>query len=174
MDSLPRHRLPDTFRDAVSTANTLGIKYIWIDSLCIIRDDDADWDTEAAQVSSVYGRSYINIAASSVQNPHDGFSGHKSLNDGLRVKIEVRGDGDLSKMLQFEPSDRYHRIVWRSYLAARAWTFQETVLSPRTAHFSHRVVFWEGGTLIANESLPDGLLRQNRDGYDSGLVRQLR
>ncbi|PQE32892.1 heterokaryon incompatibility protein [Rutstroemia sp. NJR-2017a WRK4] len=37
--------LPKTFRDAVQVCRELGIKYLWVDSLCIIQDQDSqeDW-----------------------------------------------------------------------------------------------------------------------------------
>jgi hypothetical protein len=34
--------LPKTFRDAIKICHILGIRYIWIDSLCIIQDDRYD------------------------------------------------------------------------------------------------------------------------------------
>ena len=40
--------LPKTFREAVEVVRALGIRYLWIDSLCIIQGDAADWAHEAA------------------------------------------------------------------------------------------------------------------------------
>jgi hypothetical protein len=31
--------LPRTFLDAIKVARTVGVKYIWIDSICIVQDD---------------------------------------------------------------------------------------------------------------------------------------
>jgi hypothetical protein len=36
-NSIPWDRLPKTFQDAIDVTNQLGIKYIWIDSLCILQ-----------------------------------------------------------------------------------------------------------------------------------------
>lgn len=33
-------QLPKTFKDAVSVTRALGVQYLWIDSLCIIQDDE--------------------------------------------------------------------------------------------------------------------------------------
>lgn len=38
--------LPLTFRDAVTVSRTLGLQYLWIDSLCIFQGDPEDWRTE--------------------------------------------------------------------------------------------------------------------------------
>lgn len=62
--AIPLEALSITFKDVIFIAKYLDIKYIWIDSLCIVQDDDQDWPTESALMSDVYGCSYIYIAAS--------------------------------------------------------------------------------------------------------------
>jgi len=40
---IPISVLPKTFNDAIALTRRLGVRYIWIDSLCIIQDDNLDW-----------------------------------------------------------------------------------------------------------------------------------
>jgi hypothetical protein len=40
--SIPWSTLPRTFQDAIAIAQELSIRYLWIDSLCIIQDNIAD------------------------------------------------------------------------------------------------------------------------------------
>ena len=63
-------RLPKTFREAIDFACRLSpsIRYIWIDSLCIIQDSDDDWHEESVKMYSVYRNSYCNISATA--SPH--------------------------------------------------------------------------------------------------------
>ena len=42
-NQIPDLALTKTFRDAVHITQYLGFRYLWIDSLCIIQDDTADW-----------------------------------------------------------------------------------------------------------------------------------
>lgn len=49
--------LPQTFQDAILLARELQVRYLWIDSLCIIQDDENDWETEAPMMSQVYANS---------------------------------------------------------------------------------------------------------------------
>lgn len=56
-------QLPKTIADAVILVRGLGIKFIWVDSLCIIQDSAADWQYEAARMCSVYTRAAITFAA---------------------------------------------------------------------------------------------------------------
>ncbi len=65
--SRPRHSatpLPLSFQDAVRITKGLGLRYLWIDSLCIIQDDAADWEEQAAQMADVYRSAYLTVAAS--------------------------------------------------------------------------------------------------------------
>ena len=66
--------LPETFTDAVQVVRALGIQYLWIDSLCIIQDDDADWNDQAPRMAKIYGNAYCTISADAATNATDGFA----------------------------------------------------------------------------------------------------
>jgi hypothetical protein len=53
-----------TFRDAIEMARFLCIDYLWIDSLCILQNDPHDWKRESLSMTSLYGGSFVNLAAS--------------------------------------------------------------------------------------------------------------
>jgi hypothetical protein len=36
-------KLPKTFQNAITVSRQLGIRFLWIDSLCILQDDTDDW-----------------------------------------------------------------------------------------------------------------------------------
>jgi hypothetical protein len=55
--------LPPLFQDAVIITRQLGLRYIWIDSLCIIQDSLRDWESESSKMGSIYQNSYITISA---------------------------------------------------------------------------------------------------------------
>jgi hypothetical protein len=61
--------LPRTFRDAISFARRLSrqVRYIWIDSLCIIQGNSPaqyeDWLRESSQMFQIYRNSYCNLSA---------------------------------------------------------------------------------------------------------------
>jgi hypothetical protein len=61
-------QLPKTFQDAIQVVRTLGIRYIWIDSLCIIQNSDQDWHKEASAMLKVYKHALFNIAATASTN----------------------------------------------------------------------------------------------------------
>lgn len=67
LDSLPR-----TFLDAVVISRYLGIRYLWIDSLCIIQDDEDDWARESGRMKDVYSNAYLVVAANHANSSEEG------------------------------------------------------------------------------------------------------
>lgn len=72
MEGIAVSSLPKTFRDAIDITRRLGIRYLWIDCLCIIQDDPQDWEREAAAMTRVYRNSYLTISASASSDSHSG------------------------------------------------------------------------------------------------------
>lgn len=68
--------LPLTFRDAIEVSQGLGIRYLWIDSLCIIQGCPEDWARESKRMEDVYAGAYCTIAATSAANSEAGFLRH--------------------------------------------------------------------------------------------------
>ncbi|OAL44083.1 HET-domain-containing protein [Pyrenochaeta sp. DS3sAY3a] len=166
LSRIPTGELPKTFQDAIHISRKLGVDYLWIDSLCIIQGNIEDWRREAGLMSNVYGGSYINIAASSATNAHEGcFLKEPYMVDGLRARINING---YKYVRDFYNNYVYHHSVGASHLATRAWTLQEKLLPPRTIHFGDRGAFWECRLKKANEFLPDGFSGD----FSIGLISQ--
>lgn len=73
VEGIPYSDLPLTLRDAVTVTRALGLKYLWVDSLCIIQDSHDDWVSEATRMASVYENSYVTIAADAASDCRSGF-----------------------------------------------------------------------------------------------------
>jgi hypothetical protein len=56
-------KLSKTFQEAVAMTRQLGVRYLWIDSLCIIQDNAEDWNIEAANMGNIYKNAYVTLAA---------------------------------------------------------------------------------------------------------------
>jgi hypothetical protein len=72
---IPLATLPQTIQDAATVCTRLGIRYLWIDSLCIVQDDGEDWAREAMQMCNVYSHSRLTIAAHRAAACKEGFLG---------------------------------------------------------------------------------------------------
>src|SRR4030095_3154732 len=56
------------YQDVIHFVHSLGLQYIWIDSLCIFQGEKGDWHSQASQMAKIYKYSHVNIAASSAEN----------------------------------------------------------------------------------------------------------
>jgi hypothetical protein len=72
IQGIPLENLPQTFKDAVLVTRELGLKYLWIDSLCIIQGDEEDWDAESSRMAETYENGLLNLAASRSSDSNGG------------------------------------------------------------------------------------------------------
>ncbi|KAJ0124601.1 HET-domain-containing protein [Diaporthe amygdali] len=69
---IPVDILASSFRDAMVICNRLSIRYIWIDSLCILQDSESDWLFHTEEMSSIYRNCYLNLSFDAAANPEQG------------------------------------------------------------------------------------------------------
>ena len=72
-DRLPLDRCFKTVLDAFDVAKCLQLRYIWIDALCIVQDDNEDWEREAASMSRIYQTAVLTIAVLGNRDSETGF-----------------------------------------------------------------------------------------------------
>src|SRR5450432_78162 len=48
--NIPLSMLPQTFKDAITVTKHLDVRYLWIDSLCILQDSKDDLRRESARM----------------------------------------------------------------------------------------------------------------------------
>jgi Heterokaryon incompatibility protein (HET) len=65
--------LPQSIQDAIRVARTLGFRYLWIDSLCIIQDSPEDNACEIEQMWRVYNNANLTISAGNADQYFSGF-----------------------------------------------------------------------------------------------------
>lgn len=67
---IPWKNLPKTFQDAIQFSRQLYVRHLWIDSLCIIQDDEGDWAEESAKMASIYSGAILTLAAAASSDSH--------------------------------------------------------------------------------------------------------
>jgi hypothetical protein len=138
---LPMSKLPKTFHDAVVITRKLKIRYIWIDSLCIIQDDVEDWEEQAAVMGDIYTQSYLTIAATGSKDSAGGCFLPRLTGHHVRVKCSL-GDNQTGYVFIREKPKGFDELD-KSILNTRAWVAQERLLSPRTIHCDVDQLLWE-------------------------------
>ncbi|KAH7074097.1 heterokaryon incompatibility protein-domain-containing protein [Paraphoma chrysanthemicola] len=152
-DGIPFAHLPRTLQDALLLTRYLALDYIWADCLCIIQDDKADWEHEAARMADVYSNAYFTLAATRASDCGEGFLKARKVGAGDMVHFEdIRGTFNLSfvyddctispgSMESVTPQPL--RVQRNEPLLDRVWCFQERVLAIRTLHLASDQMYWE-------------------------------
>ncbi|KAH6627916.1 heterokaryon incompatibility protein-domain-containing protein [Chaetomium tenue] len=162
---VPETQLAKTHREVVSLARALGIRYVWVDALCIIQGDAQDWERESKAMAEAYGNAALTVIAARSAASKDGFITNDSLRAQRRPSpcvLPVDGSVDAG-VLAVGPlrSDSYGPV------AGRGWCFQEKMLSRRAVVFAEEQLgfycavkgVWENGVAKPNLWRPRFLQR---------------
>ncbi|PIG80916.1 hypothetical protein AARAC_002691 [Aspergillus arachidicola] len=142
--------LPNITEDALRVTKGLGERYLWVDSLCIVQDDDQDKAKFISRMDSIYTLATVVIISSTCTDANTPLAGVKpgsrcqeqepfkirdvplvqSLDPSLGVKVDLR-TGRAAGYLG--------ETIWDT----RAWTLQERFLASRSLVFTAEQVFWE-------------------------------
>lgn len=149
------HHISPLFHKICVLAWHLRVEFVWIDSLCIIQDDAADWDHEATKMAQYYSFAWITLAATGPIELDDRPAG--GLGDQLRIE-------DVSGVVRMPYYDQtgtqqgyfyaqamgphvlanlYKTQISQSELLSRGWCFQEWLLSRRIVSFSRDTPFMQ-------------------------------
>lgn len=140
--------LPATFKDAVTVTQELGLRYLWIDSLCIIQGKDGDFEQEAERMEDVFSSAYCVIAASSAQAQTDGFLGSREDREYLTIRQRGQCPVYICRLI-----DDFNKHVLEGPLNKRGWVMQERVLAHRTIYFTNKQTYWQCGDGVRCETL---------------------
>ncbi|KAJ4317343.1 hypothetical protein N0V84_007400 [Fusarium piperis] len=118
--------MPLTLRDAIRTCRELNLPYLWIDSMCIIQDDEDDKAREINKMPEVYQGALVTLSASCAATCHGGFL-HDRPHPAPGVALPMKRSDGSHDIIQ---AVKWTRPV-EEPINTRAWTFQEQALSER-------------------------------------------
>ena len=158
-EAIPCSTLSKTFRDSIDIALKFSIRYIWIDSLCIVQDDSLDWQEQGSQMAAIYENCLFVIAATASTDGRGGcfreipaeyakpFEAESSNAQGERFATSAR------KSIQHPDPliQAYDGYKIGAPLIDRAWVFQENILGLRILHFTATELVWECNGVLACE-----------------------
>ena len=159
--------LPTTIQDAIWVTRQLNVRYLWVDSLCIIQDSIQDKENQISRMADVYANSYLTISAARGKRCTDGLFNvvHHDFDPGVFQNVSAGqlrfyeehwfryrdlvagahcslrlGDaaGDIG---QFKLRYFLNAFPDMDSVSTRAWIFQESVLSPRVLSFGQCLTF---------------------------------
>jgi len=151
--SLPRGlescwaNLPQSIRDAIQLAEQLGYRYLWVDSLCIVQDDEDDVSANIASMYNIYEGSSLTICAADGRDANAGLAGFvKGRSPG---QIEQAISDDLTLTLARSAEFHIEDSQWNT----RAWTFQERAASCRCLIFTKNRMIYQCRSSIMREDI---------------------
>lgn len=162
--------LPKTLQDAIAVTRQLGIPYIWIDALCIVQGDAADWEKESGTLADVYSNAYFTLAALSAATVTEGFlhlrrspvqltrtcSGESGVPTVLVAQEKIRTGLHASSL-----QDDWNPVLGTQEgdfdpVQKRGWCFQEELLSRRFVAYSRQEIQWSCRTETSCQCRPLG------------------
>lgn len=158
-------------RDAITVCQVLGLRYLWIDSLCIQQDGDStDWEEQSQEMSHIFGNSWLTICAPVAKSCLQGFLDHMDRHSGT-IEIElgatenqqaqgsfclrlltVNGKPGFEDGYYFSKLAPLDRDLNYSEWNTRGWVFQERLLSRRLLYFGARMIHFQHGDHVISEN----------------------
>lgn len=169
--NIPYQELPPLYQDAITITRAFGVRYIWIDSLCIFQDPkDDDFSIEGAKMALIYEGAEFVLAATSSPDGDAGLCLPREPYRSIRCKTtdgedftvfarqkcchEILGDqysaqssnavATRKECPQYWDKDIMDSLTFQSYpLHFRAWCLQERLLAPKVLHFVKQELIFE-------------------------------
>jgi hypothetical protein len=131
--------LPKTIQEAICVTRALNLRFLWVDALCILQDNEEDKARECSRMDQIYQQAYVTIAAARAEDCHDGFmDGAESITDLLPRLPILCSDGRQGSVFVI-PNEK---DLFQDPLLSRAWALQEHVLSSRLLIWSKYQLLW--------------------------------
>lgn len=125
-----------TIRDSMRLVPMLGERYLWVDSLCIVQDDEDSLRRHITQMASIYEYASLAIIAADGMDASAGLTGLRNVSKPRTLPPVLKLTENLSITARMEDQLR------RGPLTTRGWTMQEQIFSRRKLVFFKNSVRW--------------------------------
>jgi hypothetical protein len=162
---IPCSSLPVAFQEAIQLLEELGIRYLWIDALCIIQSgfgSSEDWQSECGRMQDVYSNCVINLSLAQAAHPGQSCLRGYTFDSALPFAADILftpPDHGLKETHTYTIlyCDYFKEALYEQPIGSRAWVMQERLLATRILSIGHGELFWDCQQLPhASESLPCG------------------
>jgi hypothetical protein len=146
--------LPKTFQDAVTATRSLGLRYLWIDSLCIIQGSRRDWEEQCTEMGRIYKDSFVTLAGPAASGCDSGFLHHARHTSSQAALQWSEGESFDEVILSHRSINENPYTLGPetdSPLSKRAWVLQERQLSSRVLYFGQKRMYLECFTNVRFE-----------------------
>lgn len=173
-------RFPQTIKDAIALTRMVGMRYLWVDAICIVQahaqDNYAvDFRAEAPKMGAYYANAFFMISALSSADSSQGLFAERPAHRYPTASCVVRFDKRTGEYVCM-PAPRRSMVeeLDAAPLLKRGWCYQERRLARRILHCSRNGLYWQcyGGParsefthLLDNDPTVKGMV------YHEGLLQ---
>ncbi|RSL52035.1 hypothetical protein CEP53_008232 [Fusarium sp. AF-6] len=135
-------RIPVTVQDAMEFTRKIGMRYRWVDTLCIVQNDLEDKGRLIGSMDDVYADAAVTFIAAAGIDADAGLKGVRRRSGSAISPTTVsrrsgKGNLNLSTCLT-SLSEEVRKSRWHT----RGWTFQEQALSRRCLYFTANEIYF--------------------------------
>jgi len=146
--------MPQTIQDVIRLLPLLGERYLWVDRLCIIQDDEREKETQISNMASIYSNARMTLVVALGDDAGYGLRGFAS----IRRAPLARGKRHHLSWTEHQLTRLSHLPSTKWY--SRGWTLQEIVFSRRTLFLTEEGAFWECHCHTWSEDTAGSFVRQ--------------
>jgi hypothetical protein len=157
-DGIDPASMPENFQNVIEVCRWLHIRYVWIDSLCILQTGQAsgvDWERHLLLMPMIYANSDLCISTAAANGATN--SCFRKRNVVAIAPIFVLYSGEPHLIISLDLALRGSRTASITF---RVWTQQERLLSSRILSFGTQQIFWEcrhTENMSVSETFPQGV-----------------
>ncbi|KAK4675252.1 hypothetical protein QC764_512570 [Podospora pseudoanserina] len=146
---------PRTVLDAVGATKDIGLRYLWVDRLCINQSDGDEKAYLVSKMAAIYEAAEVTIVAAAGNGAGHGLPGIRDTPRRPQPHYTLDSGNVLISTLRDPRRDILESSHW-----TRGWTYQEGILSNRRIVFTEHQVYWECRNMAAQESIDTKLFHR--------------
>lgn len=165
--------IPMTIEHAIRFIPSIGVRYLWVDRLCIIQDSP----TKAEEINNmgyIYRDAYLTIVAAAGKDADYGLPGLEGISYAKSKELYYIPRTSTRNDIGDDPwrkEQNHHALLQDATWNQRGWTLSELVSSQRVLCFHDHTVTWECHCAVWHEESTldyfgdQCLSRTSRPGY---------
>lgn len=169
---IPIQSMPLCFQDAIKVVRALGLRYIWIDALCIIQDDAVDWQREAGSMFDIFHNSFVTLGVAATSSCHESFLA-KAL-PRFHIRFQSTTNPEISGIFSLHaappseipevgsnwgrPLSPFDGDMFASEWNRRGWVWQEQNMTPMLLMFGESMIHLRGAGVHSEDGSNSGSL----------------
>ncbi|KAL6924161.1 hypothetical protein FSST1_001435 [Fusarium sambucinum] len=131
-------QLAATILDAIELTRALDVRWLWVDSLCVLQDDDISLQRELAAMHLIYATSFLTIIAADGEDAEYGLRGLRGISKPRFIdqRVEPLAQGER---LVYWPKE------WSAKEGTKGLMYHHRMWTSQEYHFSKRRLIFEDG-----------------------------